>query len=105
MSKKLLGGMEIEVDEEGFIQESDKWNEAVAEDLGRSENAHPLTDDHWKVIRCIRDFYVESRMAPPVRMLCKRTGFSLQYIYRLFPNGPAKGGCKVAGLPQPTGCL
>ena len=30
MPKATLGGQEIEVDEDGFIQEPEKWNEEVA---------------------------------------------------------------------------
>ncbi|HPS25746.1 MAG TPA: TusE/DsrC/DsvC family sulfur relay protein, partial [Bacteroidales bacterium] len=26
-------------------------------------------------------------------------------IYELFPSGPGKGACKIAGLPKPTGCV
>jgi len=40
-----------------------------------------------------------------IRKLCKATGFKLNEIYELFPSGPAKGACKVAGLPKPTGCV
>jgi tRNA 2-thiouridine synthesizing protein E len=40
-----------------------------------------------------------------IRKLCKSTGFKLNKIYELFPSGPAKGACKVAGLPKPTGCV
>jgi tRNA 2-thiouridine synthesizing protein E len=40
-----------------------------------------------------------------IRKLCKATGFSLKQVYELFPSGPAKGACKVAGLPKPTGCV
>jgi dissimilatory sulfite reductase related protein len=40
-----------------------------------------------------------------VRLLCKETGFKLKYIYELFPSGPARGACKIAGLPKPTGCV
>ena len=40
-----------------------------------------------------------------IRKLCKKTDFKLKYIYELFPSGPAKGACKVAGLPKPTGCV
>jgi tRNA 2-thiouridine synthesizing protein E len=38
-------------------------------------------------------------------MVTKQTGFDIKTIYKLFPGGPAKGGCKVAGLPKPTGCV
>lgn len=105
MPKKLLGGMEIEIDEEGFMQEPEKWNQAIAEDLAKFENAYPLSEDHWNVINYLRNFYLKSKIAPPVRMLCKQTGFDLKHINQLFPNGPAKGACKVAGLPKPTGCM
>jgi len=105
MPKTVLGGVDIEVDEDGFIQEPEKWNHAMAEDLAKEENAHPLSEDHWKVINYLRDFYLKSKIAPPVRMLCKHTGFKLSYINKLFPSGPAKGACKVAGLSKPTGCM
>ena len=105
MSKLTLGGIEIGVDEEGFIQEPEKWDQALAEDLAKIENAFPLSEDHWKLINYLRDYYLKFGIAPPVRMLCKKTGFDLNYIYKLFPRGPAKGACKVAGLPKPTGCL
>ena len=29
----------------------------------------------------------------------------LARIYELFPSGPGKGACKMAGLPKPTGCV
>lgn len=105
MSKIKVGEMEIEIDEEGFLQEMEKWNQTVAEELARTENASPMQDDHWKVINFIRDYYLKFGIAPPVRMLCKKTGFDQKYIYQLFPSGPAKGACKVAGLPKPTGCV
>lgn len=105
MAKANLGGMEIEIDEDGFIQEPDKWNESVAEDLAKTENAYPMGEDHWKLVNYLRDYYLKFEIAPPIRMLCKKTGFDLKYIYQLFPSGPAKGACKVAGLPKPTGCV
>jgi tRNA 2-thiouridine synthesizing protein E len=40
-----------------------------------------------------------------IRKLCKETGFKLSYVYEMFPSGPAKGACKLAGLPKPTGCV
>ncbi|MGB9105146.1 MAG: TusE/DsrC/DsvC family sulfur relay protein [Terriglobales bacterium] len=35
----------------------------------------------------------------------KETGYKLNGSYPLFPSGPAKGACKLAGLPKPTGCV
>ncbi|MBA7514494.1 Sulfite reductase, dissimilatory-type subunit gamma [subsurface metagenome] len=105
MPKALLGGMELEIDEDGFIQEPERWNKEVADDVAKTENAYPMGDDHWKVVDYLRNYYLEYEIAPPIRMLTKQTGFDLKYIYQLFPGGPAKGACKVAGLPKPTGCV
>ena len=105
MAKATLGRQEIEIDEDGFIQEPDKWNKEVAEDLAKAENAYPMGEDHWKLVNYLRDYYLKFEIAPPVRMLVKQTGLDLKKIYELFPGGPAKGACKVAGLPKPTGCV
>lgn len=106
MPKKALGGMEIEVDEDGFIQEPEKWNKKVAEDIAEEEaDSLPMGEDHWKVVNYLRNYYLEYEIAPPIRMLTKQTGLELKYIYKLFPKGPAAGACKVAGLPKPTGCV
>jgi tRNA 2-thiouridine synthesizing protein E len=82
-----LGGKQVEIDEDGFIQDPDVWDEGVAKSLAE------------------REYYLEYNMAPMIRKLCKQTGFKLKEIYELFPSGPAKGACKVAGLPKPTGCV
>jgi TusE/DsrC/DsvC family sulfur relay protein len=105
MPKVTLGGKELEIDEDGFIQEPDKWDKAVAEDIARTEEAYPMSDDHWKLVNYLRNYFLEFEIAPPVRMVIKQTGFDLKTIYNLFPGGPAKGACKVAGLPKPTGCV
>lgn len=106
MAKKMLGGIEIEIDEDGFIQEPQKWSKEVAEDLAKEEsNVTPMTEDHWKLVNYIRQYYLDFETAPAIRMLCKKTGFDLKKIYEMFPKGPAAGACKVAGLPKPTGCV
>ena len=105
MAIAKLGGVDVEIDEDGFVQEPDKWSREIAEDLAKTEEAYPLSEDAWKVVNCLRNYYLKFEIAPPVRVLCKETGFSLKQVYEMFPSGPAKGGCKVAGLPKPTGCL
>ncbi|MFO8174722.1 MAG: TusE/DsrC/DsvC family sulfur relay protein [Gemmatimonadota bacterium] len=100
-----LGGKQIEIDEDGFIQDPDAWDEEVAKDLAKTEGVDELTDTHWKLVNYLRDYYLEYNMAPMIRKLCKQTDLSLKEVYDLFPSGPAKGACKVAGLPKPTGCV
>jgi tRNA 2-thiouridine synthesizing protein E len=97
--------LKIEVDEDGFMQEPDKWDEAIARALATTEGVEDLTEEHWKVVNYLREYYQKFGIAPMIRKLCKETGFPLKRIYELFPSGPAKGACKVAGLAKPTGCV
>jgi tRNA 2-thiouridine synthesizing protein E len=105
MPQFTLGSVNIEVDEDGFMQEPDRWDKDVAAALGTTEGVDDLTDDHWKVVEYLRNYYLQFGVAPMIRKLCKETGYDLKRIYELFPSGPAKGACKVAGLPKPTGCV
>ena len=40
-----------------------------------------------------------------IRKICKDLGIDMTKLYELFPTGPAKGACKLAGLSKPTGCV
>ena len=95
----------IDVDEDGFMEKPELWNERVAAALASTEGLETLGEPHWKVINYLRDYYQKFGIAPMIRKLCKETGYSLKEIYELFPSGPAKGACKVAGLAKPTGCV
>ena len=46
MAKGFYGGLEIEIDDDGFIQEPEKWGEAVARDLARTDGVEVMTEDH-----------------------------------------------------------
>jgi len=100
-----LKGKKYKTDEDGFIDNPNEWDKDVAAYLATTENIANLTDEHWKVINYIRGYFLRFGIAPPIRMVVKNTGFQLNKIYELFPSGPAKGACKVAGLPKPTGCV
>ena len=105
MSYVTVKGAQIEVDEDGFIVDPDLWNEDIVQIFAQLEGVEGLTENHWKVINYLRDYYKKFGIAPMIRKLCKETGFSLKEIYDMFPSGPAKGACKLAGLPKPTGCV
>jgi tRNA 2-thiouridine synthesizing protein E len=100
------GEKKIEVNEEGFLARPEEWDEETASVLARAEeNLEEMTAEHWAVVKYIRGYYLEKGLAPMVRKICQTTGFPLKHIYELFPSGPAKGACKVAGLPKPDGCV
>ena len=45
MAKMELAGLSLEIDENGFMQETDRWNEDVARAYGALENVKELTDE------------------------------------------------------------
>jgi tRNA 2-thiouridine synthesizing protein E len=106
MSGLVFNGQVVALNEEGFLEDPSIWNEDLAKALAQSEEGlDALGDEHWAVIRFIRAHFEEKQGAPMVRAVCKGTGLRLQQIYDLFPSGPAKGACKLAGLPKPDGCV
>jgi tRNA 2-thiouridine synthesizing protein E len=100
-----VNGQTVELDEDGFLVVLDQWNEDVARYLSKEEGVEELGEDHWKIINYLKGYFAEYGIAPMVRKMTKESGYSLKEIYDLFPSGPAKGACKVAGLPKPTGCV
>jgi TusE/DsrC/DsvC family sulfur relay protein len=105
MAHLKVGDATLELGDDGFMREPDRWNDEVAVALAATDGIAELTAKHWKVVRYIRAHYAEHHVPPLVRKLCKQTGLQLLEIYELFPKGPAKGACKVAGLPSPDGCV
>lgn len=101
----LVNNQKIEMDGDGFMIQPELWNDEVAAVIAKADSIENLTEDHWKVIRVIRQNYEEKGLAPMVRVICKETGLKLKQIYELFPAGPARGACRVAGLPKPEGCV
>ena len=100
-----IEGRTFEVDGDGFLANPETWNDEVAELIAKYDGIEEMTDKHWDVVKIIRENYEEKGMAPMIRVICKKTGLKLREIYQLFPLGPARGACRVAGLPKPDGCV
>jgi len=106
-----VAGKSFEVDEEGYLVNLADWDENVAAYLAQEEKVE-MTDSHWEVVNFLREYYSEYQIAPAIRVLTKAVAKKLgpdkgnnKYLYELFPYGPAKQACKIAGLPKPTGCI
>ncbi|RZB29868.1 MAG: tRNA 2-thiouridine synthesizing protein E [Desulfobacteraceae bacterium Eth-SRB1] len=98
-------GKTFSVDEDGFIDEFDNYCPEWEQWVKTVEGIEEINDEHRKLVVVLRDYYEKNGIAPMVRILSKSTGFKLKHIYELFPSGPGKGACKMAGLPKPTGCV
>ena len=100
-----IDGKSFEVDGDGFLTDPSIWNEEVAKLFAKVDGLGDMNEKHWAVIKVIRDNFEEKGNAPMIRKICQETGLKLKEIYELFPLGPARGACRVAGLPKPDGCV
>ena len=99
-----LNGHQIHVDDEGFLTEYGEWDE----DLGKVLAAQigiDLTDQHWKVIRFLREDYSTRGETATARRVDSVGGVPVKEQFVLFPKKPAKKMAYIAGLPKPHGCV
>ena len=104
-------GKEIEVNEDGYVINVDDWTKELADYIAKMEGID-MTEAHWEVINFLRNFYQKYEVAPMIKILAKEIGkvtgqknVNATYLYELYPGGPAKQACKIAGLPTSTGCI
>jgi len=98
-------GKTFNVDEDGFIDDFKNWCPEWEQYVKSVEGIEELNEEHRQLVTVLREYYEKNGIAPMVRILSKVTGFKLKHIYEIFPSGPGKGACKMAGLPKPTGCV
>lgn len=106
-----VNGVVLETTESGFLLNPAQWNETVAQALAAQANIE-LTEAHWEIVRFIRDYYFKYNHLPNARLFVKAVQKEFgedkgnsRYLQRLFPGGPVRYACLIAGLPKPPGCL
>ena len=107
----MVGSQCLETTDDGFLRDASLWNQIVAKELANIE-ALELSDAHWEILFFIRDYYQKFKHLPNARMFVaavrKQFGEdkgNSRYLQKLFPQGPLKYACKIAGLPKPPTCL
>jgi len=104
MATTVINGKELAVDDEGFMTEYDQWDESIGQELATVIGVD-MTDDHWKVIRFLRDDFQAKGETPTIRRVSTAGGVDTKTLFRLFPKKPAKKMSYIAGLPKPHGCV
>ncbi len=97
--------VDARLDNDGFMTEILSWNRETAEELAERNDIGPLTDEHWKIIDYVRNYYLKYSVGPPVVKIGKATGLTPKRICCLFQCGVARGAYRLAGLPRPGGCV
>lgn len=102
-----MWGQALRTDEEGYLVDPSDWSPEVARTLARRENVE-LTDEHWAVLRFMREYYDEHQIPADarfvIRFLAKERGKgdgARDELFALFPYGYVKQACKIAGMRKP----
>jgi TusE/DsrC/DsvC family sulfur relay protein len=102
-----VNGQTIETDANGNLVNPNDWNEDVAKALAAADDTFvgELTQEHWDVIKYLREKYFNENEQPMERVINKEMGkiwgkkLSSKDLYKLFPLAPSKQGNRIAGLP------
>lgn len=99
MSNNIVDNVQLDVD--GFLIDTEDWNEKVAFELAAAAGIEPLTDRHQQVIARLRDEYkvLEADLFPRIPGMCEEMGLAKGCISELF--GDPLVAWQVAGLPKP----
>ncbi len=104
MAVATIAGHEVHINDEGFLTEYDEWNEEIAAELAKNIGVE-LTDEHWAVIRWLREDFTVKGETATTRRVQTVGGFPTKKQFALFPKKPAKKMSYIAGLPKPAGCV
>ncbi len=104
MSNKVIAGVAVAVNAEGFLTNPTEWTKDIAAEIAREEGLADLTEAHWKVIDFCRSS-AENGKSPTLRTITNGTGLTTKELFALFPKGPAKKVARIAGLGKPEGCV
>ena len=107
----MVNNVRLETTDQGFLVNSFDWNKDVAIRMAELNNIS-LNEAHWELIVFIRHYYQQYKHLPNARVFTKAIAKTLgeekgnsRYLHKLFPDGPLKYACKLAGLPKPPTCL
>lgn len=89
----------VSFDEDGFLIDTESWDEELAYVIAKLEGVLPLTDCHWKVLHHLRERYYQCGALPPLRLMCRATQLSREDIKLMFGN--YRSIWRIAGLPNP----
>ena len=100
-----------ELDEEGFLIDSKRWNPKIAKLIARSEGI-VMEDLEWSVINSLRNFYAKTDIVPLSRAFVKLVREDVDSsignsadLMKIFGQSPAKTAAKIAGLPKSSICI
>jgi tRNA 2-thiouridine synthesizing protein E len=106
MSTVTFGNKTYHVDTEEYLSDFNDWDEDFARGMAPKVGIIAgLSEDHWKIINFIRDFYKRTGKCPLVYETCRMNRLHLDELKKLFHAGYLRGACKLAGITYKEGYL
>ena len=94
MPLATIAGQEVHINDEGFLTEYEEWNEQIGKELAANIGIE-MTDDHWALIRFLRDDYKEKGETATTRRVDKVGGFPANSSSSCSPKaGPQDVPCR-----------
>lgn len=104
MPTTTIAGHQVEVNDEGFLQNPDDWDEQLGAEFARLIGVD-MSEEHWKLVKFLRDDYKTMGETPTLRRVSTQLGLPVKQLFTMFPGKPAKKMSYVAGVPKPKGCV
>ena len=104
----MLNQTEPARDKEGYLINPEQWDELVACALADEEDL-VLEEDYWPVLKFMRQYWREHKIAPDVRHVVSYLAqaqhldkpHAKAQLFQLFPYGYVQQACKIAGMQKP----
>lgn len=94
------GNQKIRLDDDGYLDNFEDWNEKTACGLAEREGIEELTKERLEVIKFMRDYYKQFQSFPIMGSVCKNVHQPKNCVNEDFVD-PLKAW-KIAGLPKPS---
>jgi len=106
MGNFIFGSKTYAVDTDDFLADFNDWDENFARGMApRAGIISGLSEDHWRIIRFIRDSFKKTGKCPLVYETARVNRRHVQELKSLFPAGYLRGACKLAGVTYKEGYL
>ncbi len=103
MAQKIIAGITVDVNEEGYFTNPAQWTRELAKEVAKEEGIQ-LTDTHYAVLEFLRERFAKGENLT-IRSVGNSGIIDIKGFYGLFPGAPMKKAAKVAGIPKPASCV
>ena len=101
MAAVVIKDKTYEVDDLGYLIHPGEWTEDFAQGMARSVGIpQGLTEEHWKVVRFLRQALEKTGKVPTVYQACRSNNLRIKDLMRLFPTGYRRGAVVLAGFSE-----